>query len=773
MSRAFAARFGRILAATALWALLLGGADAARTLASGGTWAAAGGVLAFAGLLVLVPGIAFALGAALLLEGDGDPARLVGWTGRALWPADRSRRVRAGSTLAFGVFAAGAFVGLAFPIARHVIESMRMPVFSAMASTLVALALALALAALVLLARRRVAGLVRAREPGPVAAALVSPPAALGLLAVATAAGLWIARDRVADIVEAVDWVPWGMAAATAATALGVAISGLLSPGRRAVVPLLAGGVPVVLGGTFALLLAQAGPMDDVRRACSDEAAVAPLAYRAFKAVADRDGDGLLPHFGEGDCDPSDGARHAGATEIPDNWIDEDCDGADLKIGYLPAGGDGRWDHPRPDAVRDTRWNVVLVTVDALAPARSSLYGYERPTTPFLEALAARSAWFPWAYAQGPSTRLAFPALFASRYDSQVLRETATRIPLELLAGNRMMAEILQAAGMRTVAVLPTSYFANWRGLTQGFDEVVEDPIAHYQRPQFHNAEAVTDAALAAAAEQPERPLFLWLHYYDPHSPQTRPPGDDIPDWGDARGDVYDAELVYTDREIRRFVEGLDRVRPRERTVLIVTGDHGEAFDENHAKQRHGFDLHSTVLHVPLLVAAPFVAPGPIDMPVSSLDLLPTLVNLLGIPGEFAFEGTSLLPQVLGSPPDRGRAVFSQFYLPENVAHRKPTLRQAGVRTADLYFFRDFGNNRERLFRYRADPFETRDLSAEMPEALKALKDGLTRWQSRVAPARPAPQPSARPPAPVMPPPRPAMPALPPPPAPEPVPTDG
>jgi arylsulfatase A-like enzyme len=221
------------------------------------------------------------------------------------------------------------------------------------------------------------------------------------------------------------------------------------------------------------------------------------------------------------------------------------------------------------------------------------------------------------------------------------------------------------------------------------------------------------------------------MHYYDPHAPYTKPPTGPI--FGDREADIYDSELAYTDAEIRRFVTGLWQILKPEDTILIVTGDHGEAFDEAHPNRHHGYDLHSEVLRLPLLIRTPFSRPGQVDMPVTPMDLLPTLVNLMRIPGSFAFEGNSLLPQLTGMPADDKRMVFHQFYLSENVYHKKRTLQHVAIRTSSLYLIHDLTNNTLQLYRYHVDPLEVTNRIGDMPDATAILKSELSRWMARVA----------------------------------------
>ncbi len=479
----------------------------------------------------------------------------------------------------------------------------------------------------------------------------------------------------------------------------------------------------------FVATLAWAGSDNAVRLIASQRAEVAPWSLALVKRALDFDGDGLLSFLGEGDCAPFDARRYPGAPEVPDNSVDEDCDGTDLDLQFAEESRRPRWDHPLPGSGCPD-CHVVLITLDAVAPARMDLYGHDRETLPFLRRLASESIWFRYAYSQGPSTRLALPSLFTSRYDSQIKRAVGARIPLEILPENLTLAEVLRTQGLRTIAVLPTAYFEKWKGLAQGFDEVVTDAITHYRAPGYHNAEQVTDAALAAVRRARGARLFLWVHYYDPHGPYTPPPTETR--FGTSDPDIYDAELRYTDGEAQRLVEGLDRLLGSDRTLLIVTADHGEAFDPAHPKKHHGLDLHSTVLHVPLMVRAPFLAPRVVDSPVTTMDLLPTVVNLLQVPGDFAFEGTSLVPWLFEGDAGRERIVFHMYYLPENVYHKKPRFQQVAVRTPALSLIRDFRNNTLQLFQYRLDPFETRNLATVMPEAAETLAGEIVRFMARV-----------------------------------------
>ena len=480
----------------------------------------------------------------------------------------------------------------------------------------------------------------------------------------------------------------------------------------------------------FVVTLAWTGEDNDVRLLLTTRGQWSGTAYNAFKAVADVDRDGQLPWMGEGDCDFFDPGRHSGAPETPNNGIDEDCDGQDLE---LPREGEiqpRRWDYPMPEGSRKP-YNVILVTVDAVSPALMTLEAEGQPdTTPFLRSLARQSVFFPWAYSQGPSTRLAIPAMMTSRYDSQIQREVAARIPLKLQEGNLMFAEILKKAGYRTAAVFPVPFFRNWKGIDQGFDSVNMEPADFYKAPLNHNADKVTQAALAELRNRGSQPIFLWVHYYDTHGPYTKPP--DGTDFGDSEAQIYQAELLYTDRELQRFVGQLDQVLPPEDTLLIVTGDHGESFDTQHKGRRHGFDLHSQVLHMPLMIRAPFVQPHVVDMPMTSMDLLPTIVNVLGIPGEFDFEGNSLVPVLLGQPPDPRHLVFHMFYLPENVYHKRRTVQQVGVRSSSVYLIHDLTNNTFQAYRYRTDEFEAENVLGQMPEVETMLRKELARFLARV-----------------------------------------
>ncbi len=648
-----------------------------------------------------------------------------------LWPADPARRALAFLRCLAGVVGPLAFVALTFLAATRLHERIRTPALEAAAVSAVALVIGVATLAIT---RRAVLALhdriARLAGRSPWSRVLV-PPAALGFSLVLLVALALATRSRWAGVVAATDLTPIHLIVTSAVLAVlaGIPVSRRPDRARGRRWPSIA--LPAALVAAFIATLAWAGSDNAVRLIASERAEVAPWSLALVKRVMDFDRDGLLSFLGEGDCAAFDAERYPGAPEVPDNGVDEDCDGEDLNLRIAEESRRPRWDHPLPVAACPD-CHVVLVTLDAVAPARMDLYGHERETMPFLRRLASESAWFRYAYAQGPSTRLALPSLFTSQYDSQIKRSVGARIPLEILPDNLTMAEVLRAHGFRTLAVLPTGYFQKWKGLAQGFDEAIADAAANYKAPAYHNADRVTDVALDAVRRSKGTRLFLWVHYYDPHGPYTHPPKGTR--FGTTEKDIYDEELLYTDGEARRLIEGLDAILGKDRTVLIVTADHGESFDEVHPKKHHGLDLHSSVLHVPMMVRAPFLPPRVIETPVTTMDLFPTLVNLFRIEGDFRFEGTSLVPWLFEGDAGREdeRIVFHMYYLPENVYHKKARFQQVAVRTSTLSLIHDFRNNTLQLYRYRSDPFETRNLAAVMPEAAEALKGEIIRFMARV-----------------------------------------
>lgn len=444
------------------------------------------------------------------------------------------------------------------------------------------------------------------------------------------------------------------------------------------------------------------------RRVAERDSLSGGIAYTAVRAVLDRDHDGYISILGDGDCAPKDASRNPGAADIPGNGIDEDCDGFDLDPTKLAERG------KRDFAVADTvpkRPPTILLTIDAFAADRMKRLGGKRGITPNLDRLAERSAFFTSCYSQGPSTRLSFPSMFTSRWDSEIKQQLVGKHPFPIEPSETMLADILNSAGYETIAVLGDSYFSErrWRGITRGFTRVVNSAIEG-ARPT-HNGSKVTDAVLAELKAPHKRPVFLWAHYYDAHSPHVQPA--DIPEFGKERSDVYDAELMLVDREVGRVIDAIDEIYKGE-ALIIVTADHGIAFDPpRHEKFNYGYDLSSAVLHVPLLFHSAFIPPREISGVVSTLDIVPTLLNLFRIPALSQIEGTSLVPELLRGEQKRPPELMHQMFLEERLWKREEPLERVALRTDRFNLLQDRKTGFFELYDYRKDPFETHDLSLD------------------------------------------------------------
>ncbi len=310
--------------------------------------------------------------------------------------------------------------------------------------------------------------------------------------------------------------------------------------------------------------------------------------------------------------------------------------------------------------------NLLVVTLDTTRADRIGAYGYADASTPTLDALARRSLRFAAAVSVAPETLPAHCSIFTGRYPYQhgVRLNAEYRLP----ASETTLAERLRGHGYETAAFVSAFVLDARYGLDQGFD-VYDDrveagggagfPSGTIERP----ADRTTDAALAwLEGRRPGRPFFAWVHYFDPHAPYKPPPAAAAR----AGGRAYDGEISFADEQLGRLLERLKTKGLESRTVVAVLGDHGESLGD-HGESTHSIFLYDSVLRVPLLLAVPGASAtaGRVeDGVVSEVDVVPTLLDLLGVkagetPGP-AMDGRSLV----GWSPPEDRAVYAESFTP-------------------------------------------------------------------------------------------------------------
>ncbi|HKP60036.1 MAG TPA: sulfatase [Polyangiales bacterium] len=652
------------------------------------------GMLVFGALGAIVEG---ARGLGRLGGGGSLRARVRAWLFDG---SPEQHRERAASLLALpvvlGVYALGTFL-----VSQRIILGMARPEFAALA--VVGSQLVLLMAAAVVFYPARGLGMLCARGLSRVsllrrAWQVLSLLVLLALLAL----GLFVLRYR-----EPLGYLPWREIVQIGLAFTLAGVLGLVPRlPRMLTLPLTAAAAGCAALGVLATF-SLASATGYARRVAEHSSLSGGLGYRALRTLFDRDHDGYMSILGDGDCAAKDPTRNPGATDIPGNQIDEDCDGYDLDPSTLAPRG--KLDFALPETL-PKRPPIILLTIDAFAADRMGKLGGKRGITPNIDAFAARSAFFSSCYAQGPSTRLSFPSLFTSRWDSQIRQTLIGKHPFPIDPSETMLADVLRGAGYSTVAVLGDGYFAakRWNGITRGFSRVDSSAIDVDPKPT-HNGPNVTEAVIAELKRQRDAPLFLWAHYYDAHSPHVQPK--DMPVFGKSRADVYDAELMLVDREVGRVLKAIDEAFHGQ-ALVILTADHGIAFDPpRHEKFNYGYDLSSAVLHVPLIFHGDFVLPRQWGGVVSTMDIMPTLLNLLRLPSPAQLEGESLVPELLRGERARPPELMHQMFLEERLWKFEEPLERVSLRTQRFNLLWDRVGGFYELYDYKNDYFETHDLS--------------------------------------------------------------
>lgn len=369
-------------------------------------------------------------------------------------------------------------------------------------------------------------------------------------------------------------------------------------------------------------------------------------------------------------------------------------------------------------------WNLLWITVDTLRADRLGCYGYSRPTSPAIDALAARSALFERAWCQNPITHYSFQSMFFGRYpEATPLFLAKSGVP-DPEAGCRTIARVLREAGYETASIpaIPPNAVGHptYEVLTKDFEFVNPG-----RQGDDVSAKAQTPLGRRFLETRAERPWFLWLHYMDPHAPYV-----DHARWGFGRSESgrYDSEIRTVDSGIAQCLDVLARTGMDDRTIIVLNGDHGESLGD-HGTDFHGSTLYEEQVRVPLIVHVPGLPPHRVRLPVENVDLKGTLLDLLQVPhSPDLLQGDSLVGALMeGDAWDDLPPPVSYSVIPLDLkGSLSPSATdKAALRVGDWKLVLHRARQESELYDLASDPGELRDVAHREPETVDRLRGML------------------------------------------------
>ena len=340
---------------------------------------------------------------------------------------------------------------------------------------------------------------------------------------------------------------------------------------------------------------------------------------------------------------------------------------------------------------------VVIITLDTTRADRLSPYGFMDVSLPHLERLAREGVIFDQASSVAPLTLPAHTTLFTGLLPPT--HRVHDNADTALADDKTTLAEVLQAQGFRTAAFVGSVVLAPDRGLKQGFEvyssvsTAAADPRPRRQRP----ANEVMDEAVPWLKTVGDSRFFLWTHLYDPHRPYDPPE----PYRSRYAHNPYVGEIAFADAQIGRLIDALEEQHLLDRTVVIVTADHGESLG-SHGERDHGIFVYEDVIRVPLIIRAPGLKHTRVGQVVRLMDIMPTLLDFLDLPATPA-DGVSLVDVIRGRERDLELEAYAESIYPLRRGWSPLRALRAGR-------YKLIEAPRPELYDLEADPFEEHNI---------------------------------------------------------------
>jgi arylsulfatase A-like enzyme len=387
--------------------------------------------------------------------------------------------------------------------------------------------------------------------------------------------------------------------------------------------------------------------------------------------------------------------------------------------------------------------NIVLIGIDTWRADHVSSYGYDRATTPCIDEVAEQGAYFTRAFSTTSWTLPSFHSILTGLYVSS---HGVINGQYKLAYSHNTLAEMLRERGYTTAGFISGTYLKKVFGFDQGFD-VYEESVTRASLMETYQditSPQLTRLVLPWIHKNSGRRFFLFVHYWDPHFDYIPPaPYDQVFDpyyTGDIDGTnfmynprvnadmdgrdldhiiaLYDGEIRWTDFHIGNLLTTLDDLGLMEHTVVVLVGDHGEEFFE-HGFKGHRRTLYNEVIHVPLIMRGPGIRrSGGFDAVVSTVDIVPTVLDLLRIDCPTPLDGESLIPIISGEAPKRRAPVV----VSELGVHLTAVIKDGWK------IIQDSNSTSPELYDLLDDPYETRNLISRETAKARELSQHLGDW---------------------------------------------